>query len=405
MIRKETEIPIDSSFFWTDSSCVLGYLYNERKRFQTFVANRVATILETSAPTQWRLVPGKQNPADDASRGLSANALLSSKRWFDGPEFLWRNEECWPKQTIHPLVSDDDPEVRQPHQSLLVKVDTRDSMEEIFARFSSWENLKKFVSWMLRYRANLYKSIRSTNNERSPDKVDCSSFVVEPISVDEMLNAEMKIIKSVQRRYFHEDLSRLMTMSGDSQNTPIVKKSSQLSKLDPIIRDGIVCVGGRLSNSPLSEESKHPIILPKDSQVSQLVALYFHHISGHSGMEHVLSLIRQRFWIIGAQKMLKRILNRCVNCKRRQGHVGEQKMANLPEQRVTPDHPPFTFVGVDCFGPFLVKRGRALVKRYGALFTCLAIRAVHIEVIHALDTNSFIHCLRRFIARKVRDKR
>ncbi len=93
MIRKETDIPIKSSFFWTDSSCVLGYLYNERKRFQSFVANRVATILEMSSPTQWRLVPGKQNPADDASRGLSAEALLNSKRLFDGPEFLWCSEE------------------------------------------------------------------------------------------------------------------------------------------------------------------------------------------------------------------------------------------------------------------------------------------------------------------------
>lgn len=75
-------------------------------------------------------------------------------------------------------------------------------------------------------------------------------------------------------------------------------------------------------------------------------------------------------------------------------------MADLPEHRVTPDQPPFTFVGVDCFGPFLVKRRRSLVKRYGALFTCLAIRAVHNEIIHGLDTNSFIYCLRRFIARR-----
>ena len=126
MILKETAIPIESSFLWTDSSCVLGYLHNERKRFQTFVANRVATILETSSPAQWRLVPGKQNPADDASRGLSADALLNSKRWFAGPEFLWHSEEHWPKQPNNPCVCDDDPEVKQTHQTLLIKADTQD---------------------------------------------------------------------------------------------------------------------------------------------------------------------------------------------------------------------------------------------------------------------------------------
>ena len=219
----------------------------------------------------------------------------------------------------------------------------------------------------MRYRANLHRAISSTDKERSPIETDHYNLVIDPISVDEMRNAEREIMKNVQRQYFHEDLSRLTTTTTDSEKPPTVKKSSQLYKLDPIETDGIVRVGGRLSNSPLSEDSKHPIILPKDSQVSQLIAFHFHRASGHSGLEHVLSLIRQRFWIIGARKILKRILGRCVSCKKREGPTGEQKMADLPEHRVTPDQPPFTFVGVDCFGPFLVKRGRSLVKRYGPL--------------------------------------
>ncbi|XP_029997552.1 uncharacterized protein LOC115424424 [Sphaeramia orbicularis] len=75
-------------------------------------------------------------------------------------------------------------------------------------------------------------------------------------------------------------------------------------------------------------------------------------------------------------------------------------MADLPESRVTPEKPPFTFVGVDYFAPFEVKHGRSLVKRYGVIFTCLVIRAVHIEVASSLDTDSFINALHRFIARR-----
>jgi hypothetical protein len=71
--------------------------------------------------------------------------------------------------------------------------------------------------------------------------------------------------------------------------------------------------------------------------------------------------------------MVKRILNNSVDCRKRQGPCGEQKMADLPKDQVIPNNPPFTFVGVDCFGPFLVKKGRSLMKRYGILFTCLTI--------------------------------
>lgn len=73
---------------------------------------------------------------------------------------------------------------------------------------------------------------------------------------------------------------------------------------------------------------------------------------------------------------------------------------NLPQDRVSPDEPPFTRVGVDLFGPFAVKRGRTTVKRYGVICTCLSVRAVHLEVASSLDTDSFVNALRRFIARR-----
>ena len=74
-------------------------------------------------------------------------------------------------------------------------------------------------------------------------------------------------------------------------------------------------------------------------------------------------------------------------------------MAELPRRRVT-DSPPFTYCGVDMFGPFIIKEGRKELKRYGAMFTCLASRAVHIEITNSMETDSFILALRRFIARR-----
>ena len=96
MLRQEIDMQVDESVFWTDSSCVSGYISNDSRRYHTFVANRVASIQEASSPSQWRHVCSEQNPADDASRGLSAEALTDNSRWLRGPDFLWKPVHTWP---------------------------------------------------------------------------------------------------------------------------------------------------------------------------------------------------------------------------------------------------------------------------------------------------------------------
>jgi len=78
----------------------------------------------------------------------------------------------------------------------------------------------------------------------------------------------------------------------------------------------------------------------------------------------------------------------------------EQKMADLPKQRIVPDLPPCTNVGVDYFGPVEIKKGRTICKRYGVIFTCMACRAVHLEVANSLETDACINALRQFISRR-----
>ncbi|KAI7791514.1 hypothetical protein IRJ41_021689 [Triplophysa rosa] len=107
----------------------------------------------------------------------------------------------------------------------------------------------------------------------------------------------------------------------------------------------------------------------------------------------MLSRLRQRYWIPGVSGAIRKILARCVVCRRLHGTAGQQQMADLREDRVSSEEPPFSYIGVDYFGPFEV-------KRYGVIFTCLAIRAIHIEVASSLDTDSCINVLRRFIARR-----
>ena len=74
-------------------------------------------------------------------------------------------------------------------------------------------------------------------------------------------------------------------------------------------------------------------------------------------------------------------------------------MGDLPSDRLTQE-PPFTYCGIDMFGPFLVKDGRKQRKYYGAMFTCMSSRTVHIETINSMSTDSFILALRRLITQR-----
>ena len=392
IIRREIDVPIDESIFWTDSTCVLGYIRNEVKRFQTFVANRVAAIHDETAPSQWKHVDTQSIPADDASRGLATEYLIGNKRWLRGPEFLRKAEEAWPEQpTMISGIPADDPEINKEAQIFATKTCVGvEVINHILESFSSWDRLKKFVAWIRRYSEKLREACKkrgaTTVKSQPPSEI-------KPITVGEMMEAEKSVLRFIHRQHFQEEVHGL----GKDQ----VKKSSVIGMLDPKLVDGLLCVGGRLRHAPIRDEAKHPAILPRNHPVSRLIVRHYHFISAHSGIEHVLSLIRERLWIVGGRALVKKGLSECFDCRRRQAPVGEQKMADLSQNRVTPDRPPFTFVGVDCFDPFLVRRGSSTVKRYGILFTCLTVRAIHIEPqlhqISSLHGKLYVYSITRHI--------
>ncbi|XP_028411636.1 uncharacterized protein LOC114534738 [Dendronephthya gigantea] len=398
--RGELTLEVNDTFFWTDSTCVLRYLQNKDKRFQTFVSNRISTILDASSTFQWHYVNTLANPADDASRGVPATQL---QRWIQGPDFLSKPRAAWPQppSDLSLVIGDNDPEVKRQSATYTNKISNLHPLAELVKHFSSWSRLKKVLALVLRYQAILKR--RVIQKKLNPAEAIGFSTSITPISVSEMVNAEKEIIRHVQQECFSEErecLERINQSSDKDRKNVTVKKSSRVFQLDPVLKNGLVRVGGRLRRAPINDNAKHPIILPKDHHVIGLLVNHYHHIAGHSGVEHTLSLIRERYWIVDGRSAVKKVIGKCLSCKKRQSTVCNQKMADLPEDRVTPSLPPFTYTGVDCFGPFEVKRARSRVKRYGVLFTCMTTRAIHLEVAHTLDTDSFIDALRRFVARR-----
>ena len=405
IMKKELTIPLESSTFWTDSTAVIRYVENEDKRFHTFVANRIAKIRDVSLPEQWRYVDTNRNPGDYTSRGLSADSLIRG-RWLMGPKFLWQSEDQWPVRPASMRhISQSDPEVRDEKKTCVAISQSDHNIEKILEKFSTWWRMKKCIAWILRYKTNLHRALQQRQHGQPVEFGDLNS--IQMITLEEMNNAEKVILKHTQKWYFSEELEDLNAKKrynsqdcGDNVSSQTVKSSSRLRKLSPIIKDGLICVGGRLERATIPEESKHQVILPNRSHVTDLIIKHYHNLSGHSGREYVLSVLRGQFWVIKGNSAVRHVLSGCYECRKRYGSRGSQIMADLPEDRVKPNRPPFSSVGIDFFGPYLIKRGRSEVKRYGVIFTCLAIRAVHIEITHSLDTSSFLNALRRFIARR-----
>lgn len=142
----------------------------------------------------------------------------------------------------------------------------------------------------------------------------------------------------------------------------------------------------------------HPLILPKDSHITQLVIAHSHMQACHEGQGQTQMELRANgFWIISGSKLVSKLIQNCVVCRKLRHPVEDQRLADLPKERVEASAL-FTYCGMDCFGPFIIKRYRKEHKRYGLLFTCLYSRAVHLEMLEDLSTDSSINSLRCFIS-------
>ncbi|KAJ8364798.1 hypothetical protein SKAU_G00136290 [Synaphobranchus kaupii] len=395
MLKRELELTLTDSVFWTDSTSVLKYILNDTRRFQTYVANRVANIRDLTHKSQWHHINTALNPADSASRGMKTETYLRDGHWLQGPEFLMQPETDWPMLPRVPLViSDSDPEVKKAAVSFATTaLQNQCPLTDFIEHFSSWDKLIRSAAWLLKFKGTLkHLSLQRKAGHSLYTSVK-SDLAGQKLSVKDLAEAEESLVSYIQQQSFRDEVTSL-------EKSQPVKRSSRICKLDPILQNGTLRVGGSLSKLAMPEETKHPAILPNDNHFSRLLLNHTHTLVGHCGRNQMLSKLRRKYWIIKANSAARKITRDCVLCRRWHGTAMKQKMADLPLSLITPDLPPFTHTGLDYFGPIEVKRGRSRVKRYGALFTCLASRAVHLEMAYSLDTDSCISALRRFICRR-----
>ncbi|KRX13086.1 Pol polyprotein, partial [Trichinella nelsoni] len=256
------------------------------------------------------------------------------------------------------------------------------SLEQVInpSRYSRYETLIRVTAYCLRFARNC----QSPASERTTDV---------NLSVKELWNAETIWLREIQ-----------VTEFGTKPNS-----SERVRVFEPFLdQDGLLRMGGRLRRSTLPPESKHPIILPNNHPVTELLIKDHHVRQMQPGVNQTLVTIRTKFWIIRARNAVKKIIRSCPVCRRVDAQPYRLRMGDLPADRVT-ETQPFIHTGVDFAGPLFIRpdvqgRNVRVNKAYVCIFTCMTTRAVHLELLREQTTDSFLQGLRRFISRRGRPR-
>ncbi|XP_059223120.1 uncharacterized protein LOC131996933 [Stomoxys calcitrans] len=363
--------------FWTDSTIVLSWLRKPPCAWSTFVGNRVSEILENVGNENWRHVDSESNPADIASRGCTPSDLQDHSLWWHGPQWLILPKGRWPAFQV--------PEDTNLEEKT-VKVLATSSLEDPLIRFSSLSRAYRVIAYTLRI-------WRNTGSNRSHLRVSSLE-----ITAEEIQDAKRRLLIMTQQNYFSPEYHDLR------QNTRISSSSSLLT-LNPFIdSNGLMRANGRLVQSPvLTYDERHPILLPYEARLTQLLVKFTHRITLHGGNQLMTRVLRSEFWIFRLKPLVKKVIHNCKTCILYRKHSQSQIMASLPPERTTLSRP-FNNTGVDFAGPFNIKNysGRACVitKGYICIFVCFATKAVHLEATSDLSSQSFLAAFSRFIGRR-----
>ncbi|KAI5731558.1 hypothetical protein M8J77_012244 [Diaphorina citri] len=398
-VRKTLNLEKIQTFLWTDSQIVLAWIRSNHL-LPPFVARRVAEI-RSANHIQFRYVPTKLNPADSATRKDSAVNGLPAL-WTHGPAFLVRDGNLdFPPElftsapdsqlkgvTFTSQVSGDTSQTsvdssQMSVDSIQVSGDTSQTSVDSIQVSGDTSQTSVDIGQM---------PDDSSQDGSSDTRQDVSGDTRQAVSGD-----SSQVHKLTSSTVVETDLRKLQLkhfpqeMSGGS--TPLTKSLRLF-----IDKSGILRCNAKLQNADIPYDQRFPILLPRDSPYTHDVIKKIHEENYHVGVSHTLALLRKLYWVPTGRSQVSKVIKKCRACiKYGGGPYKLPEMPPLPKERVAVC-PPFTYTGVDYFGPLTVIEGGTRRKRWCVLFTCMAVRAIHLEVVEDMTTDEFLNCLRRFVA-------
>ncbi|XP_058810640.1 uncharacterized protein LOC131675617 [Phymastichus coffea] len=382
------KVPISACHLWSDSRVALHWLQSDDPVGNDLVDNYIAHVQELIAGATLHHVPTTDNPADIASRGVGSDGLKDHRLRWTGPKWLSSPESASPQTAL----VDDPPSTGPGDTTTACLVSLAHRRSPAATEDQARNHLENFstLGSLLRGTVRAHRLLTgSTPNSPRP---------LGPVRAADLRWAFLTCARFSQRQTFADEIKLLQG--------PAPRLQASLRALEPFLdEDGLMRVGGRLSQSPLPYDERHPVLLDGRSHLAELVLRWAHARSLHGGFRSTYARVLQKAWITGGKSRVKRHLRQCLICARISARTAAQGMAPLPAVRVTPSRP-FSHCGVDYAGPFPLcrSRGRGLptIKGYVALFVCMSTKAIHLEFVGDLTTASFLGTLTRFIGRRGR---
>ncbi|XP_047998794.1 uncharacterized protein LOC125236138 [Leguminivora glycinivorella] len=331
---------------WTDSQIVIEWC-KSNKLLPPFVARRVEEI-KTNKDLEIRYVPSSLNPTDVGTRPLRAEE--DKEKWLNGPQFITEDPQKWPTTSGS-----------EPTSSLLTG-EGLGFQEDI-------EMVDK------------EDPVVNVNPMETEEIITANEMIGNNQSTDDKLHK----LKEIQAKYFPLEV--------EGKETNLSRNLGVSKDIDDLLR-----CKGRMKNANWSFDKRYPILIPKESDFTKEIIMKTHQENKHVGVSHTLDKIRETYWIPQGRSKVQRILKGCPECMKHDG--GPYRLPEtpaLPKERVNYSSP-FTYVGTDYLGPLLVNNGNGSCKRWISLYTCLAVRAIHLEVVKDLTAEEGLLALKRMIS-------
>ncbi|CAL8121990.1 unnamed protein product [Orchesella dallaii] len=359
-VKKALSFDEGKEHYWSDSTTALAWIRKDPDLWGTFVSNRTKEIREGIGSEVWRHVPGVVNPADLPSRGCFPSSLLASM-WWNGPDWLYKEENCWPTRNEE---YDEKEVLSEKRKSVTVPVDLNSlTVFDCLGEKHSFGKRVRILGWVRRFLHN--KFVKNSEKRKTG-----------PLDKTELSRAEILLIRDIQRVSFpREERNKLKGLVTYEDDWGVLRVKTKLT----------------YRNDPIN--FKFPMLLPRKGEVVEQIIRDAHRHYCHAGAGFLTTKLRQKYWIIKARHSIKRVISKCPRCRRYSAKPTIPEAAPLPLDRVK-DAEVFEVVGVDLAGPLILRNGK---KVWMVIFTCAVYRAVHFELVCAVSTQAFINALERFV--------
>ena len=424
-LDKILDLDINRIKLWTDSSAAFGWIKSDSVDSinEVFVKNRVRDIKKLlNDSIELRLVPSKQNPSDYVTKEGKSKTVIDDL-WLHGPHFLTKPESEWPLLKCGDKFSDgtgcNDIETE-------IQVSTVDFTDLVdTTRFSDVTKLLRVIALVCKFTAKLLHRAREKIKKKNKNE----KLNKRPKAEEE--DTKLKSNKDEQQRMNEEDDQQRINEEDDQQriteedeqHQPLINAedlsqartrlilsvqkgitNDRIKELDLFYDDkGILRLRGRLENAPLPYDTRHPIWLPRENDLTELYIIDAHRKVLHNGVRETVAEMKTKFYVPRLRQKVRAFIHKCNVCRRMEGasYLYPEK-SNLPTFRFADT--PFSTIGIDYAGPYLVRNvydenDKSTYKCWISLITCLSCRAVHLDIARNYDSQACCDVLKRFIAR------